>query len=113
MKKTACCGAQVRGIASAENNLRERTKRFGLHVVRMFSRLPKTTEAQVLGKQILRSGTSVGANYRGARSRPEFIAKCGDSLRELEETAYWLEMLIDGKIVLPELLTDYNRNVTN
>ena len=58
-------------------------------------------------------GTSVGANYRGARSRPEFIAKCGDSLRELEETAYWLEMLIDGKIVLPELLTDYNRNVTN
>jgi four helix bundle protein len=79
----------------------------------MFSRLLKTTEAQVLGKQILRSGTSVGANYRGPRSRPEFIAKCCDSLRELEETAYWLEMLIDGKIVLPELLTDYNRNVTN
>ena len=91
------------------NDLRERTKQFGLRVVRMFSRLPKTTEAQVLGKQILRSGTSVGANYREAyraRSRPEFIAKCGDSLRELEETAYWLEMLIDGKIVLPELLTD-------
>jgi len=41
------------------------------------------------------------------------MAKCGDSLRELEETAYWLEMLIHGKIVLPELLTDYNRNVTN
>jgi four helix bundle protein len=99
----------VRGIASAENNLRERTKQFGLHVVRMFSRLPKTTEVQVLGKQILRSGTSVGANYREAyrgRSKAEFIAKCGDSLRELEETAYWLEMLIDGQIILPELLTD-------
>lgn len=67
----------------------------------------KTTEAQVLGKQILRSGTSVGANYREAyraRSKFEFIAKCGDSLRELEETAYWLELLVDGKIVPPELL---------
>ncbi len=95
----------MRGMASAENNLRERTKQFGLRVVRMFSRLPKTTEAQVLGKQILRSGTSVGANYRGVRSRPEFIAKCGDSLRELEETAYWLELLIDGKIVPSELVT--------
>lgn len=90
-----------------ENDLRERTKHFGLRVVRMFSRLPKTTEAQVLGKQILRSGTSVGANYREAyraRSKSEFIAKCGDSLRELEETAYWLELLVDGKIVPPELL---------
>ena len=61
--------------------------------------IAKTTEAQVLGKQALRSGTSVGANYREAyraRSKPEFIAKCGDSLRELEETAYWLELLVDG-----------------
>jgi four helix bundle protein len=91
----------------AENDLRERTKEFGLRVVRMFSQLPKTTEAQVIGKQILRSGTSVGANYREAyraRSKSEFIAKCGDSLRELEETAYWLELLIDGKIVPPELV---------
>ena len=99
----------MRGMASAENNLRERTKQFGLRVGRMFSRVAKTTEAQILGKQILRSGTSVRANYREtyrARNRPEFIAKCGDSLRELEETAYWLEMLIDGKIVLAELLID-------
>jgi len=112
VKKTACREVQVRGTASAENNLQERTKQFGLRVVRMFSRLPKTTEAQVLGKQILRSGTSVGANYREAyraRSRSEFIAKCGDSLCELEETAYWLEMLIDGKIVVPELLRDLKR----
>jgi four helix bundle protein len=90
-----------------ENDLRERTKHFGLRVVRMFSRLPKTIEAQVLGKQILRSGTSVGANYREAYRAPsksEFIGKCGDSLRELEETAYWLELLVDGKIVPPELL---------
>jgi len=63
----------------------------------MFSALPKTTEAQVLGKQVLRSGTSVGANYREAlraRSKEEFSAKCGDCLREIDETAYWLELLV-------------------
>jgi four helix bundle protein len=90
-----------------ENDLRERTKHFGLRVLRMFSRLPKATEAQVLGKQMLRSGTSVGANYREsyrARSKSEFIAKCGDSLRELEETAYWLELLVQATIVPPETL---------
>jgi four helix bundle protein len=68
-----------------ETDLRERTKSFALRVVRMFSALPKTTEAQVLGKQLLRSGTSIGANYREAyrgRSKAEFIAKCGDCLRE-------------------------------
>ena len=56
----------------------------------------------MLGKQVLRSGTSVGANYREAhrgRSKAEFIAKCGDSLRELEETADWLELLVDAEIV--------------
>ena len=88
-----------------ENDLRQRTKQFGLRVVQMFSRLPKRTEAQVLGKQILRSGTSAGANYREAyraRSKSEFIAKCGDSLRELEETAYWLELLVEARIVQQE-----------
>jgi four helix bundle protein len=72
-----------------EQDLRKRTKDFALRIVRMFSALPKTTVAQVLGRQVLRSGTSVGANYREAfrgRSRAEFISKCGDSLRELEET---------------------------
>jgi four helix bundle protein len=91
-------------MQSEENSLRQRTKEFGLQIVQMFSGLPKTTEAQVLGKQVLRSGTSVGANYREAyraRSRAEFIAKCGDSLRELEETAYWLELLLEGRIVTP------------
>jgi four helix bundle protein len=83
-------------------DLRDRTKDFALRIIQMFSAMPKTIEAQVLGKQALRSGTSVGANYREAfrgRSKAEFIAKCGDSLRELEETAYWLELLVDAKIV--------------
>jgi four helix bundle protein len=68
----------------------------------MFAQLPKSTVAQVLGRQVPRSGTSVGANYREAhrgRSKAEFIAKVGDSLRELEETAYGIELLVDGKII--------------
>src|SRR5881392_1797687 len=95
-------------MGSEKSDLRQRTKEFALQIIWMFSRLPKTTEAQVLGKQALRSGTSVGANYREAyraRSKPEFIAKCGDSLRELEETAYWLELLVDAKIVPSERLS--------
>jgi four helix bundle protein len=82
-------------------DLRDRTKAFALQIVHMFSGLPKTTEARVLCKQVLRSGTSVGANYREAyrgRSKAEFIAKCGDSLRELEETGYWLELLSEAGI---------------
>ena len=85
-----------------ETDLRERTKAFALRIVRTFSALPKTTEAQVLGKQLLRSGTSIGANYREAfraRSKAEFIAKCGDCLREIEETAYWLELLVEAEII--------------
>src|SRR5437773_5348729 len=88
-------------------DLRERTKDFALSVVRMFSALPKTTEAQILGRQVLRSGTSIGANYREAfraRSKAEFIAKCGDCLREIEETAYWLELLVDAKIISADKL---------
>jgi four helix bundle protein len=86
----------------APYDLRERTKLFGLRIVRMFVALPKTDEARVLGKQVLRSGTSVGANYREAhraRSKPEFIAKVGDCLKELDETAYWLELLTESGIV--------------
>ena len=88
-------------------DLQDRTKRFALQVIRTFSTIPKTTPAQVVAKQLLRSGTSVGANYREAyrgRSKAELIAKCGDSLRELEETAYWLELLFEGKIVPAETL---------
>ena len=84
------------------HDLRPRTRDFALRIVRMFASLPRTTVALVLGKQVLRSGTSVGANYCEAyrgRSKAEFIAKCGDSLRELEETNYWFELLVEGKVV--------------
>lgn len=91
-----------------DGDLRERTKAFALRVVKMFSALPKSTEAQVLGKQVLRSGTSVGANFREAwraRSKPEFISKLGDCLKELDETAYWLELLVESGIVPANRLT--------
>ena len=90
------------GKKQESKDLQVRTKEFALRVIRMYSALPKSTEAQVLGKQVLRSGTSVGANYREAnraRSKPEFIAKIGDCLKELDETAYWLELLAESSIV--------------
>lgn len=68
----------------------------------MYAALPKTTVSEVLGKQVLRSGTSVGANYREAyraRSVAEFICKMEICLQELEETAYWLELLVETEIV--------------
>src|SRR5437899_2710888 len=83
-------------MQNAEKDLGPRTKEFARRVIRLFAALPKETAAQVLGRQLLRSGTSVGANYREAsrgRSKPEFIAKIGDCLNEAEETGYWLELL--------------------
>ena len=80
----------------AKLNLGQRTMDFGLRIIRMYGALPKSEEARVLGKQALRSGTSVGANYREAqraRSKSEFISKIGDCLKELDETAYWLELI--------------------
>src|SRR6266513_49755 len=88
-------------------DLRDRTKEFAIRVVRMFSALPKSTEAQVLGKQVLRSGTSVGANYREAcrsRSKAEFIAKMGDCLKELDESSYWFELLEETGVAAPASL---------
>jgi four helix bundle protein len=78
-------------------DLNERTRKFALRIIKMFTALPKNPVARVLGEQVLRSGTSVGANYceaDAARSKAEFISKMGDSLKELAETIYWLELLV-------------------
>lgn len=83
-------------------DLRDRTKDFALRIVRMFVDLPDSDEARILGEQALRAGTAVGAHYREAhrhRAKPEFAAKIGDCLKELDETAYWLELLIEGNLV--------------
>src|SRR2546423_12386038 len=85
-----------------KDDLRRRTKAFALRIIKLYESLPRSGSAHVLGKQVLRSGTSVGANFREAhraRSDAEFISKVGDCLKELEETSYWLELLADAEIV--------------
>ena len=88
--------------SEGRQDLRQRTKLFALRIIKLYSALPKTTEAQVLGKQILRSGTSVGAHYREAcraKSNPDFISKIEGGLQELDESLYWLELLAEAGIV--------------
>ncbi|MBU4212927.1 MAG: four helix bundle protein [Kiritimatiellae bacterium] len=98
-------------------DLKPRTKEFALRIIKMYCALPKTTVARVLGKQVLRSGTSVGANYREANragSKVEFISKMGDCLKELDKTAYWLELLVESGIVrqttMVELLNETDQS---
>src|SRR3984893_15035527 len=77
-------------------DLKQRTQLFALRIIHLYVTLPKTTEEQVIGRQVLRSGTSVGAHYREAtraRSTAEFVSKIDGALMELEETLYWLELL--------------------
>src|SRR5437870_518879 len=83
-------------------DLRLRTKRFALRIIKMCEALPDSRAGRILGDQLFRSGTSVAANYREAyraRSRAEFISKLGDCRKELEETDYWLELLGDSGTV--------------
>lgn len=85
-----------------KQDLRERTKKYALRIIRLYSALPKPVEAQVIGKQILRSGTSVGAHYREAqraKSNADFISKVEGGLQELEETKYWLELSEEAGIL--------------
>jgi four helix bundle protein len=89
--------------------LRNRTKEFALRIVRLFRALPHSQEAQIMGKQLLRSGTSVGANYRAAcraRSKAEFIAKLGVVVEEADESAFWLELLIETGTFKKEKMED-------
>jgi four helix bundle protein len=90
-------------------DLKVRTKEFALRIIRLYSALPKTTVAQVIGKQLLRSGTSVGAHYREAvrgRSNAEFISKLEGGLQELEESVYWMELVVESGIVGEDLMKD-------
>jgi four helix bundle protein len=82
------------------SDLRLRTKRYAVGIVTLFTSLPKTDEARTLGRQMLRSGTSVGAQYREAcraRSNAEFISKVESLLQELDETTFWLELLVETR----------------
>ncbi|HYG22538.1 MAG TPA: four helix bundle protein [Verrucomicrobiae bacterium] len=97
-------------MSEKPQDLKPRTKAFALRIIRMYSDLAKNdTVAQVLGKQVLRSGTSVGANYCEAsrgRSKAEFISKIGDCLKEIEETEYWLELIVDSGRVSAAKMAD-------
>jgi len=89
--------------------LKERTFQFGIRVVRVVESLPKGDVARALGQQLLRAGTSVGANYRAAaraRSRADFIAKLGIVEEECDESLFWMEFLLALKLVKPSRLTD-------
>jgi four helix bundle protein len=85
-----------------QRELQERTKRFALQIIKFWESLPKDDACKTLGRQLLRAGTSVGANYRAvcrAKSKPDFISKFGTVLEEADESAFWIELLIDAKKV--------------
>ncbi len=92
-------------------NLQIRTKHFALQVIKFCQGLPNADTSRILGRQLLRSGTSVGANYRAAcraKSKPAFISKMGDVLEEADESGYWVELLsesgkMDEKTAAPVL----------
>jgi four helix bundle protein len=82
--------------------LKNRTKTFVLTAIKFYQQLPKTEEARIIGRQFMRSSTSVGANYRAAcrsRSKAEFYSKISIVIEEADETAFWLEILIEGEIL--------------
>ena len=88
-------------------DLRERTREYALRVIRLSEALPKSATGKVLGMQVLRAGTSVGAHYREAhraRSNAEVISKLEGALQELDEASYWLELIGDAKLLPPERL---------
>lgn len=97
------------------DEFRDRTKKFALRIIKLYQSLPKTEEARIIGKQLLRSGTSIGANYRSAtkgRSEKEFLSKLSISNEEADETCYWIELLIESKIVEEARLKElYNESV--
>jgi len=84
------------------DELKLRTKKFALRIVKVFQALPRSEDARTLGRQLLRSGTSVAANYRAvcrSPSKAEFVARLGIVVEEIDETVFWLELLVESGIV--------------
>ena len=89
------------------DDLKKRTKEYALRIITLVKALPNTPEGRAIGNQLIRSGTSVGANYRAvcrARSDAEFIAKLGIVIEEADESAFWLEIIIESKLLKRELV---------
>jgi four helix bundle protein len=102
-------GEKVGHESYVTTDLKKRTRAYALRIIRLYSALPKKTEAQILGKQLLRSGTAVGAHYREAqfaKSNKDFINKIEGALQELEESVYWIELLADSNLIKQELLSN-------
>ncbi len=90
------CGTRKEERIAPDKDLKERTKKFALKIIKLVASLPRTREADIIGRQLLKAGTSVGANYREAnraRSKAEFRAKIGIVEQESDESLYWLELL--------------------
>ena len=90
-----------------ENDLKLRTKKYALRVIKLVEALPKTQTGRTVGNQLIRCGTSVAANYRAvcrARSSAEFIAKLGVVVEEADESAFWLEIIVESGLIKKELL---------
>jgi len=90
-----------------KEDLQDRTKKYALRIIKLVKALPTTIEGKTIGNQLIRSGTSVGANYRAtcrARSNAEFIAKLGIVIEEADESIFWLEIIVDSKLLKKELV---------
>jgi four helix bundle protein len=90
-----------------ENELKQRTKQFSLRVIKLVAALPHSVQGRAIGNQLIRSGTSVGANYRAAcrgRSKAEFIAKLGTVEEEADESAFWMELIIESGLMAKNLV---------
>jgi len=99
-------------MENLQEQLRARTKQFAVRIIRLFRAFPKSEEARITGRRLLRSGTSVAANYRAAgrsRSRSEFVAKIGAVVEEADETVFWLELAIEVGLVSADRVQDLLR----
>ena len=104
--------AEHQGRPVPSRDLRERTKAFALTVIRLVQDLPRDRAADVIGHQLLRAGTSVAANYRSARrarSRREFLAKMGIVEEEADESSFWLELLVEARLVPSDRVVELRR----
>jgi four helix bundle protein len=96
------------------DEFRERTKKFAIRIINLYRNLPKDDTAKILGKQLLRAGTSAAANYRAAtraRSKKEFISKIGIVVEEADETVFWIELLIESGIMPEKKLASLYKEV--
>lgn len=112
MREFSIFAFRFEGGSMTEAEFKRRTQALALRVIRLVATLPQNPTGSVIGKQLLRAGTSVGANYRAAcraRSSKDMLSKLGIVEEEADESVYWLELLGESKIVRPKLLTDLIR----